>query len=116
MTVPDDLASIRSDDDEPAFAAPWEATAFALKAHLVATGVLDAAAFATLLGEEMRKDHAAQDEGTAYFVAYVTALERAIATIAPPERLAAEQAAWRAAAEATPHGAPIVLDRCRDKA
>ncbi|WP_108660859.1 nitrile hydratase accessory protein [Acuticoccus kandeliae] len=114
MSLADDLATLAKGPDEPAFAAPWEATAFALKAHLVATGALDASAFAALLGEELRKDHAAQDEGTAYFVAYVAALERAIAAIAPPEALAAEQAAWREAAEATPHGEPIVLDRCRD--
>lgn len=100
-----------SEPEDPHFAAPWEATAFALKAHLVATGKLDAAHFATLLGEEMRRGHTAQDDGTAYFVAYVTALERALVTLAPGAELSAEQDAWRDAAAHTPHGEPIVLNR-----
>lgn len=97
--------------EEPAFAAPWEATAFALRAHLVERGALDANRFAELLGEEVRHDHKAQDDGTAYFVAFVTALERALAEIAPQDVLKAEQDAWREAAARTPHGAPIILDR-----
>jgi hypothetical protein len=106
-----DTAGTAGEPEGPAFAAPWEATAFALKAHLVATGIVDAGRFAALLGEELRKDHHARDEGTAYFVAFVAALERAIADIAPPAALAAEREAWRAAARATPHGRPITLQR-----
>lgn len=97
--------------DEPAFAAPWEAQAFALKAHLVEAGHLRADEFASLLGAAMRENPAAADDGTAYFVAFVTALERAVAAIASPGELAAERAAWHEAAEATPHGEPIELKR-----
>ena len=39
----------------------------------------------------------------------MTALERAIAAMAAPDELAAEQDAWREAAAATPHGQPILL-------
>ena len=95
--------------DEPAFAAPWEAEAFALKAHLVEKGLLQADTFAALLGAELRADPAAADGGTGYFVAFVRALERAVAQIAPAAELAAEQDAWREAAATTPHGEPIVL-------
>lgn len=94
---------------EPAFAAPWEAEAFALKAHLVEKGHIRADAFAALLGAELRANPAAADGGTGYFVAFVTALERAIAEMAAPDELAAERDAWREAAAATPHGQPIVL-------
>ena len=97
--------------EEPAFAAPWEATAFALRAHLVETGRLDANRFAALLGEALRENPAPADDGTAYFVAFVTALERAAATLATPDELAAERDAWTRAAAATPHGEPIELGR-----
>ena len=100
-----------SKSDSPNFAAPWEATAFALKAHLVAAGKLDAGRFSHILGEEMARGHTDQDDGTAYFVAFVTALERALLEIDPGADLAAEQAAWRDAAEHTPHGAPIPQKR-----
>lgn len=106
-----ELQTLRSRHDEPVFAAPWEATAFALRAHLVDQGALDAGRFAELLGEEVRRDHKAQDDGTAYFVAFVTALERALAEIAPEDLLRAEQDAWREAAARTPHGVPVTLDR-----
>ncbi len=98
-----------SEADEPTFAAPWEATAFALKAHLVETGRLDAGEFADLLGAALRENPAPADDGTAYFVAFVTALERAIAPLAPPGALAEEVAAWHRAAARTPHGEPIEL-------
>lgn len=91
------------------FAAPWEASAFALREHLVASGRLDATRFSQLLGEELRADHAPRDEGTAYFVAFVRALERALGDVAAPDELSAERERWRAAAERTPHGEPIVL-------
>ncbi|WMS41095.1 nitrile hydratase accessory protein [Acuticoccus sp. MNP-M23] len=98
-----------SEADEPTFAAPWEATAFALKAHLVETGKLDAGDFAAHLGAALRENPAPADDGTAYFVAFVTALERAIAPLAPADALAAEIDAWHSAAAATPHGEPIEL-------
>lgn len=100
------LSPILTPPEEP-FAAPWEAEAFALRAHLVATGALDPQRFSECLGEEMAAGHTPRDGGTAYFVAFVRALERAMAPVAPAADLAAEQAAWTAAAAATPHGAPI---------
>ncbi|MEM8662567.1 MAG: nitrile hydratase accessory protein [Pseudomonadota bacterium] len=103
-------------ESDPAFAAPWEAEAFALKAHLVATGKLDATRFAEVFSAALAEAPAPRDDGTAYFVAFVTALERALGELAPPADLVNEQAAWRAAAASTPHGEPIVLgpDRARN--
>lgn len=99
--------------DEPAFAAPWEAQVFALKAHLVEAGHIRAGDFARLFGEALREPHQAADEGTAYFVAFVAALERAVAGLAPPAELAEEREAWQEAAAHTPHGEPIALKRHR---
>ncbi|RAI03639.1 nitrile hydratase accessory protein [Acuticoccus sediminis] len=96
-------------DDAPAFAAPWEATAFALRAHLLERGLIDPAAFAAIYGEELRRGHPAPEDGTADYVAFVRALERALAPIAPDGDLTAEQQRWRDAADATPHGQPITL-------
>lgn len=103
------LAQLARKAEGPAFAAPWEATAFALRAHLVETGVIDAGAFATLLGDELRRDHAAQDDGTAYFAAFVRALERCVEPLAAPGEQDRERRRWRKAAAATPHGQPITL-------
>ncbi|WP_420394421.1 nitrile hydratase accessory protein [Acuticoccus sp.] len=105
------LAELARRGDEPAFAAPWEATAFALRAHLVERGVVDAGRFAALLGEELSTGHPPADDGTAYFAAFVTALERCVAEIAAPDALGVERARWREAARTTPHGQPIQLPR-----
>ncbi|WP_139312812.1 nitrile hydratase accessory protein [Acuticoccus yangtzensis] len=104
----EDLAALVRRDG-PAFAAPWEASAFALKAHLVARGLIDAGRFAALYGEELRAGHAAPEDGTADFVAFVRALERALAPVASDDDFAAERERWRQAAAATPHGKPIHL-------
>lgn len=105
------LAATGRAEGEPAFAAPWEADAWALKSHLVKTGRLDPSRFAAILGEELRRPHAAPEEGTVYFVAFVAALERAVAPFAAAGDLAAERAAWAEAARRTPHGEPIELQR-----
>ncbi len=95
--------------DGPAFAAPWEATAFALRAYLLDRGVIDASAFAVFYGEELRRGHTPPEDGTADYVAFVRALERALEAVASDADLTAEQQRWRDAAAATPHGAPITL-------
>lgn len=92
--------------EEPRFAAPWEASAFAMRIHLAETGALDPAAFSKFLGEEMERAHDPAD-GTAYFAAFVRALERAVSHIASEDALRSEAQVWRRAAQNTPHGAPI---------
>lgn len=101
------------DADEPAFAAPWEAQVFAVKAHLVEKGLLDAGVFAEALGAALREDPAPADDGTAYFVAFVTALERTVGPLASAVELAEERLAWERAAELTPHGEPIDIAKGR---
>ena len=110
MNDNDDLRSLARKPEEPAFATPWEANAFALRAHLVERGVLDPQRFATLLGEELAAAPTPQDAGTAYFVAFVSALERAVGErTVDRSALAAERDTWRRAAAHTPHGQPITL-------
>lgn len=98
--------------ERPVFAAPWEAQAFAVAVELNQRGLFQWQEFADLLSEELLAAGAAQD-GDDYYQHWLRALERLTAAkgfIAEDER-AARQAAWDAAAKATPHGEPIELEK-----
>lgn len=107
-----------SPPDEPAFAAPWEASAFALKEALLDSGLLAPAEWAEALGRERAASAAAgepevlpDEPGTGYWRDAVRALERVLARkgALAPAAVAERRAAWREAAAATPHGEPIAL-------
>jgi nitrile hydratase accessory protein len=98
--------------ERPVFAAPWEAQAFAMAVELNQRGLFQWQEFADLLSEELLAAGAAQD-GEDYYRHWIRALERLTAAkgfITEPER-ADRQAAWDAAARATPHGEPIALEK-----
>jgi len=98
--------------ERPVFAAPWEAQAFAMAVELNQRGLFQWQEFADLLSEELLAAGAAQD-GEDYYRHWIRALERLTAAkgfITEPER-ADRQAAWDAAAKATPHGEPIALEK-----
>lgn len=98
--------------EPPVFAAPWEAQAFAMAVELNQRGLFQWQEFADLLSEELLAAGAAQD-GEDYYRHWLRALERLTAAkgfITEPER-AERQAAWDAAAKATPHGEPIALEK-----
>lgn len=68
--------------------------------------------FAAALSAELLGAGAAQD-GDDYYLHWLAALEKLVVAkglMTEPER-AERQAAWDAAAKATPHGDPILLDR-----
>ncbi len=91
---------------EGPFAEPWEAQVFAIVASLHDRGLFTWAEWAEALNAETRRTGGAAD-----YAAWVAALEALLAArgIAASETLAARQAAWARAAEATPHGQPILL-------
>jgi nitrile hydratase accessory protein len=96
--------------EPPPFDKPWQAQAFAIAVALNERGLLDWREWAQALGAEIALG--AQEAGNeAYFQAWLRALE----TILVAKRLAGAAEidglaeAWREAAEATPHGKPIVL-------
>lgn len=98
--------------ERPVFVAPWEAQAFAIAVELNQRGLFQWQEFADLLSEELLAAGAAQD-GEDYYRHWIRALERLTAAkgfITEPER-ADRQAAWDAAAKATPHGEPIALEK-----
>lgn len=105
-------------DSEPVFAASWEATAFALQVELIERGVFTPAEWAEALGREIAANDLADDaEGTAYYRYWMRALERLVTEkgLAASATIADRREAWRRAAEATPHGEPIVLGRDADR-
>lgn len=97
--------------DEPVFAEPWQADAFALVVALHAGGHVDWSEWTRLLGEAVHRPGVAAD-GSDYYESWLDALEalartKGIATSAEIDTLAA---AWQRAAHATPHGQPIRLE------
>lgn len=94
-----------SPPDGPVFDEPWQASAFAMAVALQDTGTLDRQEFAETLGAEL-------EDGLPYWDAWLAALESLLARhgLAGSDAVDDRAAAWRRAAAATPHGAPVTLD------
>lgn len=95
--------------DEVVFAEPWQASAFALVVSLHEKGLFGWAEWAATLAEVIAADRCVDPD---YYEQWLRALEivlarKGIASGFDVTRLAQ---AWQRAAEATPHGAPIVLE------
>ncbi|HEY7074138.1 MAG TPA: nitrile hydratase accessory protein [Solirubrobacteraceae bacterium] len=92
--------------DDPVFAEPWEAEAFALVLQLHERGVFTWPEWSSALAEEIRRA-----PGETYYRQWLAALERLVAEkgLTDPATLARYRAAWERAAERTPHGTPIEL-------
>jgi nitrile hydratase accessory protein len=97
--------------DEPAFAEPWQAEAFALTVVLHEQGLFSWSEWAEALSVEVKKPDAAVDASD-YYDHWLSALEKLLATkgVAEAREVDAIAAAWERAAHATPHGKPILLE------
>jgi nitrile hydratase accessory protein len=97
--------------DEPVFAEPWQAQAFALTVALHDKGMFSWDEWAQALSAAVRKADAAPD-GRDYYERWLAALEGLLAAkgIAASPDIDALAAAWRRAAHATPHGKPVLLE------
>lgn len=97
-----------SHEGDPVFAEPWHATAFALTVHLHAQGLFTWGEWAETLSSTLKMPGRASDASD-YFDCWVEALSALLGSkgIASPDDIAAFQASWQRAAEATPHGQPI---------
>lgn len=96
--------------DEPVFAEPWQAEAFALVIALHERGLFTWDEWALVLSAEVKTLEAAPD-GSDYYEHWLAALEKLLSTkgIAVPAEIDSLAEAWHRAAHATPHGKPILL-------
>ena len=93
---------------EHPFDSPWQARAFALTLALHDRGAFGWDEWASSLGAAL-----ADDPALPYWLSWLAALERICASkgAAAASDVAAMADAWRRAADRTPHGQPIALDR-----
>jgi nitrile hydratase accessory protein len=101
----------KSADGEPVFAEPWQAVAFAMTVRLHEQGLFSWDAWAEALSAELHKPGRKADGGD-YYDCWVAALSRLLArlSVASGAELEALTRSWQRAAEATPHGKPILLE------
>ncbi len=112
-TVPEALAVIPSDQQNPTFSEPWEAQAFAITVALHRSGLFSWNEWAETLGEQIKLAQAGGDPdlGTTYYHHWLAAIEKLVQEkgIADQRTLARYQEGWHRAAHRTPHGEPIEL-------
>jgi nitrile hydratase accessory protein len=94
-------------DEAPVFAEPWQAEAFALAVALHKNGLFTWPEWAAALAEVI----AEHPEGGEYYRHWLEALERIVQRKGAAEKAHIDGLArsWQRAAEATPHGRPIML-------
>jgi len=97
--------------DDPVFAEPWQAEAFALVVALHERGLFSWGEWAEALSAEVKSETSPAD-GSDYYEHWLKALEKLLAAkgVAGPGEVDALAAAWERAAHATPHGKPILLE------
>lgn len=108
------VASIPRDADGPVFPTAWAARAFALAVALNGRGVFTWSEWSKTLGAKVADETASDpSDAEAYWRAWLAALEDILRAkqVAGAADLLDLKEAWRAAAERTPHGKPITLQR-----
>ena len=109
------LPALPSDEEGPVFSAPWEAQAFAMTLELHRCGIFTWREWADALASEIA--HAGQshgwDDGSHYYERWLAALEKLVATknVIREAEMEHRVDEWDHAAQATPHGKPIILHR-----
>jgi nitrile hydratase accessory protein len=113
--TPADRIGWPRDDGSPIFREPWEAQAFAITLVLHQRGLFSWSEWAAALAAQIRKAQAAGDAdlGDTYYRHWLAALEALVAArgASSPEELSQYRRAWAHAADRTPHGQPIDLER-----
>ena len=103
----------RRDSDRPVFDEAWEAQAFAMVVALHDAKLFSWSEWTAALAREIAADTPTDDReaGDSYYRHWLDALERLVTEkgMASAAALMERKAAWRRAAEATPHGRPILL-------
>jgi nitrile hydratase accessory protein len=107
------VPGIPQGEEGPVFREPWEAQAFAMALSLHQRGLFTWSEWTAILADEIKRAQAAgdSDTGETYYHHWLNALERLVAEkgVADSGTLTRYRDAWEHAADATPHGDPIVL-------
>ena len=92
--------------EEPVFAEPWQARAFALVLKLAERGHFTSSEWTAALSREVTGD-----DGSHYYEHWLAALEKLVVDkgLMDPSSLLARKQAWRDAYLHTPHGKPVEL-------
>lgn len=108
------LPDLPCDVEGPIFAEPWQAQAFAMAVALHQSSLFTWAEWADALSTEIKQAQADgdPDHGDTYYDHWLAALEKLVIAkgVADNDVLHALRAAWDRAADATPHGQPILLE------
>jgi nitrile hydratase accessory protein len=109
----DALLPIAREDEGPIFNEAWEAEAFAMVLALHEAKLFSWSEWTAALAREIATVSRSSDRESddSYYLHWLAALERIVVDkgATSSEILEARRAAWTRAAEATPHGKPILL-------
>jgi nitrile hydratase accessory protein len=101
--------------EDPVFAEPWQAQAFALAVKLSERGYFTWKEWAAVLSDELKQasERGDPDDGSHYYEYWLRALERLVAAkgLITPGVLVERKEAWIAAYRDTPHGKPVELKK-----
>lgn len=107
------LSQLNLAPEQPVFAEPWEAQAFALAVKLSEQGYFTWKEWAAELAAELKAaaDRGEPDDGTHYYEYWLATLERLVTNKGLTDRDALHQRkeAWADAYRHTPHGKPVEL-------
>ena len=107
------LHDFGKDEQQPVFAEPWEAHAFAIAVKLSEKGLLKWSEWTDVLAEEIKKakDQGQPDFGNTYYQFWFSALETILLekNILKKSDLNSKMEQWRHAYLSTPHGNPVKL-------
>jgi nitrile hydratase accessory protein len=108
-----DLPRLPREGNEPVFAEPWQAQAFALAVKLSEFGHFTWKEWAAALAAELRSalERGEPDDGSRYYHHWLAALERLVIEkqLTDSAALLARKEAWADAYRHTPHGKPVKL-------
>lgn len=112
------LPNLPRDEDEPVFAEPWQAQAFALAVRLSAQGHFTWNEWAAALAQQLQSaaERGEPDDGSRYYEYWLAALEYLVTDkqLADTDTLRARKEAWADAYHHTPHGQPVALGAKHD--
>ena len=102
------------DENSPVFAAPWEASAFAMVLALHRAGRFEWREWVALLSAKIATSEP-DPTGALYYERWTAALEKLLAKLdlLTDDAIGARSEAWRAAYLATPHGKEVLLENDR---